>query len=286
MLVVWHHALGQVDSTQQFIHLPPFGGYGVDLFFVISGFIMLVTTWDKPIGPFEFMSHRIRRIVPLYWLATLLMLAAAVAAPSMFRTLKFDAASIVKSLLFMPFESLSFPGKIAPLLVPGWSLNYEMFFYVLFAIALWLGREWRLPMMVGTLAVLVIGGWLLHPTNIPAQVYTNPVMLEFAAGMILGRLWVIKKHPRADGGFPLLMALGDASYSIYLTHIFTLGAMRVVWTRFVPTASLTTSILWMVFALMACAVAGWACYWLIEKPMTIRLRSGLTRRNAMVRPPA
>jgi exopolysaccharide production protein ExoZ len=277
LMVVWHHALGQLDTTQQFIRLPPVGGYGVDLFFVISGFIMLVTTWDKQIGPVEFMRHRIRRVVPLYWTATLLMIALAVVAPSVFKTLKWDAASVVKSLLFVPYESLSFPGTISPLLVPGWSLNYEMFFYVLFALLLMVGRGWRVPLMIGTLATLVIGGHILHPSGIPARVYTDPVMLEFAAGMILGRLWVMRKHARTDGGHPVLMALGDASYSIYLTHIFTLGALRVVWMRFAPTASLTTSIAWMVFALTACAVAGCACYWLVEKPMTRRPQGSVNR---------
>src|SRR4029077_17035692 len=86
MMVVWHHALGQIALSRLLTELPPFGGYGVDLFFVISGFIMVVTTWDKPIGPLEFMRHRIRRIVPLYWLVTLLMVLAAIAAPFMFKS--------------------------------------------------------------------------------------------------------------------------------------------------------------------------------------------------------
>jgi peptidoglycan/LPS O-acetylase OafA/YrhL len=284
MMVVWHHALGQIVLSRQLTELPHFGGYGVDMFFVISGFIMLVTTWDKPVGPAEFMRHRIRRIVPLYWLATSLMVIGAIAAPFMFKMLKWDVVALAKSLLFIPYENLSFRGTISPLLVPGWSLNYEMFFYVLFALLLCVGRGWRVPLMVGVLAVLVTAGCIWHPTSAPLQVYTNPVILEFAAGMILGRLWVMKKHTRTGGGFPVLMALGDASYSVYLTHIFTLGAMRVLWSRFVPAGNLTASILWMVFAMTTCAVAGWACYWLVERPINIRLQGSQVRRDAIMTP--
>jgi exopolysaccharide production protein ExoZ len=54
MMVVWHHSVGQVPATLNFIRLPMWGVYGVDLFFMISGFIMLVTTWDKRMTPTEF----------------------------------------------------------------------------------------------------------------------------------------------------------------------------------------------------------------------------------------
>jgi peptidoglycan/LPS O-acetylase OafA/YrhL len=71
----------------------------------------------------------------------------------------------------------------------------------------------------------VIAGYALHPSGAALQVYTPHMLLEFGAGMILGRLWVMRKHARRDAGHAVLMALGDASYSIYLAHIFTLGAL-------------------------------------------------------------
>lgn len=266
MMVVWHHSMGQVAATKDFIRVPEFGVYGVDLFFMISGFIMLVTTWDKSITPMEFIGHRIRRVVPLYWAATLVMVAAAVIAPAQFKTLQFDAVSLFKSLFFIPYYS---PGDIYPhpLLVPGWTLNYEMFFYALFAATLLVGRNWRVPIMVGTLSALVIAGYALHPNSAALQVYTNHMLLEFGAGMVIGRIWVMKKRARRDGGHPMLLALGDASYSIYLSHLFTLGLMRALWVRVVPTASLPASIAWMGLALIACAFAGWLCYVAVEKPM-------------------
>ena len=268
MMVVWHHALAQVAGTQNFIRLPQFGAYGVDLFFAISGFIMLVTTWDKDITPLEFAKHRIRRIVPLYWLATLLMVCSAIVAPLLFKTLRFDADSLLKSLFFIPYYSLSFPGLIQPLLVPGWSLNYEIFFYGLFALLLTVNREWRVRLMVGAMSILVVTGYVLHPGSAAFKVYTNPILLEFAAGMIAGRLWLtMKKDPHRDGGSAFMTALGDASYSIYLTHVFVLGILRVLWVRLVPAPTMESSVALMALSLIVCALSGWLCFLWIEGPM-------------------
>lgn len=268
LMVVWFHATTQIEGTTQFVGTAQWGSFGVDLFFAISGFIMLVTTWDKPIGPAEFIQNRLQRIVPLYWLATSLMVIAAIAAPAAFKSLQWDWEAVIKSLLFVPYYSLSFPNEVWPVLVPGWSLNYEMFFYALFALALLVARNWRVPVMVAALALLVVGGLIGHPRGALLVTYTNPRLLEFAVGMILGRLWVMKKHPRQDGGHPVLMALGDASYSIYLTHLFTLGVLRVLWSHFVHTPTLGSSIAWMAMATVGCAMAGWICFLGVERPIT------------------
>ena len=267
MMVVWHHAQNQVVDTQKFILPTSFGAYGVDLFFMISGFIMLVTTWDKPIGPVDFMKHRIRRVVPLYWAATLLVVVMAIAWPGMHKTLKFDTVSFFKSLFFIPYESLIFPGMLRPLLAQGWTLNYEMFFYALFAVALLVVKGWRVPVMVGVLSLLVACGFIFHPTSAALQVYTDYRLLEFGVGMILGRLWVMKTRAASVGGNTLLSALGDASYSIYLTHTFTLVVLRSVWIRLVPNASMASSVSLMAVSLTVCAFAGWLCYLFVEKPL-------------------
>ena len=273
MMVVWYHSVGQVDGTLTFIRYYHWGTHGVDLFFVISGFIMLVTTWDKPIGPVEFMRHRMRRIVPLYWLATLVMVGLATVAPALFKSLKWDVPALLKSLFFIPYDNLSVPGTTSPLLIPGWTLNYEMFFYALFALSLLASRAWRLPLVIGALSILVAAGLVFHPTNIQADFYTNPMMLEFCAGMILGRLWVMKKRVQSKRSIPLLLGLGDASYSIYLTHIFTLGALRVVWVKLITHATFVSSIALMGVSLTVCALAGWLCHRFIELRMTSWLRS-------------
>jgi exopolysaccharide production protein ExoZ len=321
LMVVWHHSLTQVPATIQFIQLPEFGTSGVDLFFVISGFIMSVTTTEKPLTPWQFFELRIVRVVPLYWLVTLLMIGCAVVAPSAFKTLLFSPAAVAKSLFFVPYHSLSFPTEIWPVLVPGWTLNYEMFFYALFAITLALPLGVRMISLVSTLAALVIVGHVVQPTNPALLVYTSPLLLEFGLGAIVGYLWARKSLEMSLAGSlaavvvglwmlfsrgelwgysqmvgatltvigclsawirswdsRMLLELGNASYSIYLTHLFTLGGLRAVWVRLLPQVSMEYAIAFMAAALIASAMVGWLCYRWIEQPLTKRLRRMVTRK--------
>jgi exopolysaccharide production protein ExoZ len=323
LMVVWHHSLTQVPAAIEFIRLPEFGTSGVDLFFVISGFIMIVTTTQKPLTPWQFFELRIVRVVPLYWLVTLLMIGCAIVAPAAFKTLMFSPAAVAKSLFFVPYHSLSFPGEIWPVLVPGWTLNYEMFFYAIFALTLALPVGIRMIWLVVILCALVVTGRLLQPTNPIAFVYTSPLLLEFGQGAIIGYLWIRKGlavgiatslaavvvglwmlFNRGDlWGYSqmvgatltvigcmhawirawdsrFLLEMGNASYSIYLTHLFTLGAMRVVWVRLVPHASLSMAMAFMITALAVCAAVGWICYRWIEKPLTKHLRRLVKRKPA------
>ena len=78
------------------------GQAGVDIFFVISGFIMWVTTHDRRTTPLQFLTNRIVRIVPLYWLLTLTVAAACLIAPSLFRGVVLAPEHVVKSLFFIP----------------------------------------------------------------------------------------------------------------------------------------------------------------------------------------
>src|SRR6476620_2791854 len=128
MMVVFVHLdvqlrrlnLGSVDSAWM--------ASGVDIFFVISGFIMWVTTVRRPqITAAEFMRNRIVRIVPLYWAISLFVLATTLLAPSLLHTTVFDAPHVVTSFLFLPWRD-PVTGDFWPLLVPGWTLNFEMLF--------------------------------------------------------------------------------------------------------------------------------------------------------------
>ena len=296
-----------------------FGNSGVDIFFVISGFIMVVTTNGTAISPIEFMRRRIIRVVPLYWLLTLAMVGAALVAPSLFRTLIVTPVTLVESLLFVPHWSNSFPAMAWPLLVPGWTLNFEMFFYVMFALSLLLPARWRLPALLVVFVGLVTTGLVLGPlASAPARVYTSLVMIEFVLGAAIGTWWLRHRTepPRAVSvvamivGFamllarnmaplgtfmqivgatllvfgalhaafanwqvPVLRALGDSSYSLYLTHIFTLGALRVVWAHLSGgSTSLAAIYGFMAVSMVVCGVVGWAAWKWIETPLTRRLQ--------------
>lgn len=167
------------------LRVPQFGYGGVDIFFVISGFIMVYTTADRPVTPWTFMAGRIRRIVPLYWLMTVAVLAVAVAAPSLLQATRVNGMDLLKSLAFVPFAKSN--GEVQPMLFVGWSLNYEMFFYLLFAMGLAFPRKTAgIGAVVAVLAGLTVSGALAAPSGVLSGFYTNPIMIEFAAGMLIG----------------------------------------------------------------------------------------------------
>ena len=153
--------------------------------------LMVVTTSGTAMGPGEFWRRRIIRIVPLYWLLTLLMVAVALVAPGLFKTLKVAPATLVQSLLFIPHFSQSFPGIVWPLLVPGWTLNFEMFFYAVFGLALLLPERIRLLPLVTFFVILTAIGLAFGPfASAAAQTYTHPMLLEFAAGASIAAWWL------------------------------------------------------------------------------------------------
>ena len=186
------------------------GAAGVDVFFVISGFIMWVVTCRRPPSPIEFLKRRIERIVPLYWGMTLAVAAIALAVPSAFPAMKPTAAHIAQSLFFVPHRDAT--GLIAPLIVPGWTLNYEMFFYLLFAAGLMAPprlRPWAVTAaLVGLVAIRPLG----DAANPLWATYTNPLLLEFGAGVWLGRAWSENRLPSRGAGW-ILVVLGVAGFA-------------------------------------------------------------------------
>ena len=153
------------------------GAAGVDIFFVISGFIM--GTVGVRETPLTFLKKRVVRIVPLYWAVTLFM--CAVSLFGLFARFSFNAEQLVKSLLFIPY--LDPTGHIWPLVVVGWTLNLEILFYAVFTLALLFGAPIRLT--VAILALLALAGYIFAPSAAPLQLWTSPLLLEFVAGLLL-----------------------------------------------------------------------------------------------------
>jgi peptidoglycan/LPS O-acetylase OafA/YrhL len=181
---------------------------GVDVFFVISGVIMWVTTAGVPMRPAEFWLRRIIRIVPLYWVMTTAMVAAALLIPGLLRTARFDAAHVVASYLFIPWTHPVL-GEAMPILVPGWTLNHEMFFYALFGLALVLPERARFWAVGGVLAGFVLVA-TIPGAGTALRFHGSGIVLEFWAGMALGRLHLAGRLPGARASAALL-ALGGAA---------------------------------------------------------------------------
>lgn len=163
------------------------GIYGVDLFFVISGFVMVYTTAGKAVTPGRFMLNRVVRIVPLYWVLTLAVFAIALIAPTLLQFTQANWLDLLRSLFFVPFQKNG--GLVQPILFLGWTLNYEMFFYALFALSLAVrSLGLRTGLMIAVLILLVTVGQLVRPQGVVAVFYTDPIILEFAYGMALAYL--------------------------------------------------------------------------------------------------
>ncbi|MDQ6703410.1 MAG: acyltransferase [Pseudomonadota bacterium] len=172
------------------------GATGVDVFFVISGFIMAETTHRRSMSPAEFIQHRLARIVPVYWLLTVLTVTVAAAGFSLFGHSAISARAIVRALLFIP--DIDAAGRvIAPILFVGWTLNYEMLFYALFALCLFIPRSGlRLWAVCGAVVALWLAG-LLEPGNPYLAYWSKSIILEFALGVAVWRISQASPAPPA-----------------------------------------------------------------------------------------
>ena len=262
LAVVYSHAAAQVPAFAE--SLPQGGSFGVDVFFVISGFIMV---WiAKPTDtPARFAANRVRRVVPLYWFFTFAMAAILLLAPGLFKNSVFDLGALVASLAFWPYPSDAHPGELWPLVAPGWSLNYEMYFYAVFALSLFAPARARTALAAAAICLV----WALAhalPGDAPLVVFhREAVVFEFVLGMGLAVAWRRGRTLSPAAGAALIVAgtavllvappwphtlalslpalavvagtlalpaprvgwataLGDSSYALYLSHIFVLGA--------------------------------------------------------------
>lgn len=281
--------------------------WGVAIFFVISGFIMTMLTKENPK---KFLSRRLIRIVPLYWMVTLfcwIWLTIGLVNPpytwpvllhyglhepwqiaSWIRIHFLNQESgwlgiLVRSLLFIPSQNHA--GDWQPYLAVGWTLNLEMFFYLVFSVFIYFNRtlapfgvactliglrgvdellkpggifgfyaqpyvmqfvlgialyyiyshiQWQLITPYRTLVIVIavcfVGvffAWhlVLEVRNNPllSMIYfsfTGSAFLVFIA-LSLNRIGVFANHP-------LPLAIGNSSYSLYLTHLLVLETIRPV----------------------------------------------------------
>ncbi|HYP83644.1 acyltransferase [Variovorax sp.] len=173
-------------STVVYLHTftpPSFGLFGVDLFFLISGFVMCLVIDHKEPSPGAFMIDRVTRIVPLYWAVTTMVLLVAWLAPSVMGTTVANVPHYLLSLMFIPhFRD---DGQLFPMLMPGWSLNYEMLYYAIIAMVLVLDRRhYKRPLALALIAVYALsnGAWL-DPSSASGQFLHQTLWLEFVLGI-------------------------------------------------------------------------------------------------------
>ncbi|MBE0577846.1 acyltransferase [Devosia sp.] len=183
-LVVASHAFLYPIADEPLLY-GRWGWLGVILFFVISGFIMVTVTGNGRFdGPF-FLRRRAVRVIPMYWAATLFTAALALGAPQLFKTMSFEWSQLWRSLLFIPFYNET-SGGIHPIYKLGWTLNYEVYFYLCFAILCFLGSTSRVMILSLLFGGLALYGYLATPQDALSVFYTSYVPLAFCVGMGLG----------------------------------------------------------------------------------------------------
>lgn len=155
------------------------GAFGVDIFFCISGFMIMFATHKSTKN---FFRKRIIRIIPLYYIMTIGTYLLLLILPGMFEQTKANPVFLVKSLLFIPFDIGN--GILQPLMRIGWTVNCEMFFYLVFFIAFHINQKYRGLVCSAILSLVVVFAQVFPVSFAPLNFYGNPVMLEFVLGII------------------------------------------------------------------------------------------------------
>ncbi|MGI8397393.1 acyltransferase family protein [Agrobacterium deltaense] len=207
-LVFFHHFMPNIDKLFPGAKTYEFGAAGVDIFFVLSGFIMVLTTFNKDSDPARFFFNRIARIVPIYWIMTSAIVALFLIGFRPIGVLDLQLSYVWKSLLFIPFMR---NGLWEPILSVGWTLNFEMFFYALFALLL-IVPDFRLRIvLLVTILACLVGAGMIFVLNPYLEYYTSPVILDFAFGAGFGAFYVSGRASFSSGNRTcawLLIAMG------------------------------------------------------------------------------
>jgi len=218
LLVVVHHAIGkgtQYTSTSSFNWFTV-GEVGVDLFFIISGYIMCHTVDSKDINFISFIKARIRRIIPLYWVLTTMALVIYLLFPDKVNSAG-GGTNIIHSYTLFPVQENY-------LISNGWTLSYEFFFYILFAFGLSLTGKFRLLLPVTLIMMLVALGNFDYSNSTFYNFITNPLLLEFSFGILIFYLFKTIQPSIFIG----ILLVGLSLILITLVNIFEPNISRVV----------------------------------------------------------
>jgi exopolysaccharide production protein ExoZ len=227
LAVVVHHLLMHFDTD---MHVPALhwkGDFGVDIFFVISGFIISLATL-RTHDPMRFMAKRFARILPNYWTFTLCVFLVGLVAPGLLSHPSTNPLDLLRSLLFVPYPNPA--GLYQPILFVGWTLNYEMFFYVVYALFMAAFRQrWIfIPALIIAFMLLASLHFAAPPANGALAFYTSGLILEFSAGIVLHHFFHRRDYrplPYGAALLPIGLVVSAALDQIPLTdsRAFVLG---------------------------------------------------------------
>ncbi len=309
--VLFSHTADLLLPASSIIRAVPWTA-GVDLFFVISGFIMAWLTegqFGRAGAAPRYLLRRAIRIVPAYWFFTAVMILTVLLFGKYVRNTTATPVQIFTSLAFIPWPRGD--GAINPILSQGWTLNYEAFFYGCFALALTTRRG--LPLLAAIFIAFVALHLLLPDRWFVLKFYSSPIILEFLGGIGVARLYLagVRLHRAAMAlgalisvalfvllrdfappiravvyGIPALVLAagfilgreqrtlgpvgrfmkfgGDASYTLYLSHVFSIRAVILLWFA----AGGGPPVIALVIAMTIAIAAAMLFYRYVETPFT------------------
>lgn len=202
-LLVYHHEYALL-SIRHFQFNQQLGYFGVDIFFVISGFIMFYSLANREYGAKEFFVKRLIRIVPAYWFYTLLMVLLSWVYAKEFSYTDWNLNTLIASLFFIITKNPSGHIGYFPLLTVGWTLSFEMFFYAWLSLCIFAFGKFRFWACTITLLVLPLiwdKYWIYG--------LSTKLLYEFAFGIVLAHGYLKLRNARPR----LLYVLGIALLS-------------------------------------------------------------------------
>lgn len=218
---------------------------GVDIFFVISGFIMFYIcsrTMENPVCRSEFSRDRFLRVVPLYWIVTLFFFVSNNLIYPEGHEKNIELVRLVFSMLFIPFSDGN-GGVSSPVLGVGWTLNYEILFYFSIYLALALKSKAFVFVNAMFIAFVLSGFWIDSEAHVFLSFLSNPIVLEFSFGILLG-LFFLEKRAMLLPASLVFLVLSLCSWLIDKKIGFAFEYYRVfVWGTF--SAFLVGMILWL-----------------------------------------
>lgn len=182
------------------------GFIGVDIFFIISGFVIMYAT-EK--NTHFFFIRRLIRIIPLYWALTALFFFGLILFPNQFGKSTANIIFFLKSIFFIPFENNNIgPGYgHSPYIFLGWTLNFEIFFYFIFQISMLISHKFRGLIAIFLLLLINIFFSFAHFNNFILLTYSHPILLEFCFGITLFNIWKLIEVDRKINFLNIILPL-------------------------------------------------------------------------------